>query len=87
MNDGYHRCHECAYFVPAIPRGYAYCMAVWLEMSDRDLWYYCHYGYSKKFVKDNRRAMVTFANNIACPQFKPGRAPGDGTQGQDADTA
>jgi hypothetical protein len=51
-------------------------MAVWLEMSDRDLWYYFHDRYSKKFLRGNMRPMVTFANNIACPKFKPGREQG-----------
>ncbi|MGF3498664.1 MAG: hypothetical protein ACQXXL_03450 [Candidatus Methanosuratincola sp.] len=76
MADGWRRCRECASFHAGEQCGRAYCMAVWLEMSDRDLWYYFHDRYSKKFLRGNMRPMVTFANNIACPKFKPGREQG-----------
>jgi hypothetical protein len=67
------RCAECAHFHAYMRCGRAFCTAVWLEMTGRDLQYYRHDNYTKKLLRGNRRPMVTFAGNVACPKFIPTR--------------
>jgi len=73
------RCAECAHFRAYMRCGRAFCTAVWLEMTDRDLECYRHDNYTKKLLRGNRRPMVTFAGNVACQRFAPAGAKEGGT--------